>query len=150
MALPSVTELIVTSKWGTAHADTETADNAGSPVKNPNALASAAHRLLKLPHNATTLQVRMRYDDGDTITTPPTVNVFGFDESAEALATPLGESDGTTSIQLADSADDVSDGAYEYTVPVDVVLKGHRYAIVAIEIVANAAGDDPIIQARAF
>jgi hypothetical protein len=144
MTLPALAPVAVSSNWVDAHLDTETADNGGTnPVKEPDALVSASHRLLQLTRGVETLQIRMRYDDADTVTTPPTVQVFGYDENGVGMLLE-------DSAQLADDADDYSDGTYEYTTAIDVPAKGCRYAIVAIQIAAAAAGDDPIVQARAF
>jgi hypothetical protein len=85
----------------------------------------------------------MRYDDSDTITTPPTVQVFGYDERGVGMLLEDGA-------ELADSDADYSDGTHEYTAAVEVALKNCRYALVAIQVDADAAGTAPVVQARAI
>lgn len=147
MALPALTPTPVSSNWVTAHANAKTADNSGNAVTDPDGLATANHRLLSLPRGSTVLQVRMRYTDAATVTTPPTIQVFGYDEAGIGCA--LGIAAGTHENAMSDAVTDYSDGSFERTVGVDILTKGVRYAMVAIKVAANFTGAASI-EARAY
>lgn len=69
----------ITSNWVDVCTAPETADNSGSTVIRPGAITRADQSIFDSYGYGTTLEVRLKYDDGVSAVTSPVVQIFGAD-----------------------------------------------------------------------
>jgi len=123
------------------------ADNGGSTVLNPVGITRAAQGRLKLLGKGTTVQFRIRYTTGQTITAG-TIQPFGLD--GNNAPERLKDSSGAHALAfLSSAADDVQDGTYSYTDSQEVDANGAAQVIAAIKVLATGTGAaTAVLQAR--
>jgi len=93
----------------------DAADNAGSDITNPDTqITDAGAHILKKIKAGTVLRLRLRYDDGDTLTTDPVVQVFGR-HSDDGGWQRLRNKSGNIDLTLSDAATDVEDGTDKFS-----------------------------------
>lgn len=138
------------SDWATANSDPGTADNAGNTIVNPSAVTREEVSLVRTQGFGTAAQVRFAYDAAATVTTPPTVQVFGLDGRSPASYQRLKSAADQHELQLSASANDVTDGQYKYTEWQEVVLAGCQGYKVCIKTASALSGGSlpPMIQTR--
>lgn len=143
----SNTPVSVQSAWTDVVSNCETAHNSGGVVLAPGALTSNTISPYYINGKGTTIQARMKYTVGATVTTPPTIQIFGFD--INGLPERLLDSDGTHELQLAASAaNDVQLGTAAYTEPAEVDGNGSIYIMVTVKVAADTSTGIPTIQVR--
>lgn len=132
------------SDWLPVNDDPLTADNSGSPVVSPNAIATDTRHWCEVQGGCSVVELCVRYITASAGTpTNPVVNVFGRD--GNSVPRTLRDGNNDTSIELPiDVATDVQDGTlYSYSTPVVVDVRGLREFLVTIETAFNlAAGDE--------
>lgn len=127
----------VISDWVDLCTAPETADNSGSTVVAPLGITRAEQFRLFTRGIGTTLQIRLKYDDGASTLTSPVVQPFGFDGNNSPQK--LVDADGTHELTLTlDDTSDVQDGTYKYSQPVEVDMDGCASVLVAVKTAFNA------------
>jgi len=111
----------ITNKWVTAitAGGIDGQDNSGT-INDPDAhITSATTRIVKIEQAGTTLRARLKYDDGDTPDTDPTIVVFGKTgddtDGGSAWERLLNKAGSTSAIMTTATATDVQDGTNKYT-----------------------------------
>lgn len=124
--------------WQTLVTTIDTADNAGSVVVNPGGITRSAQRKLNMTGLGTTVQFRIRYAVGSTITAG-TIQPFGFD--ANSAPERLFDAAGTHALAfVSDSTNDVQDGTYGYTTSQEVDANAATSVMAAIKVAATGTG----------
>jgi len=134
---PEMVPVSIINDWVDICTAPEAADNAGSTVVAPLAITRAEQNRLRNHGYGTTLQIRLKYDDGIGTVTSPVVQPFGFDgnNAPQRLVDAEGEHELTLTIDLTN---DVQDGTYGYTAPVEVDMDGNASVLVAVKTAFNA------------
>lgn len=127
----------VISDWVDVCTAPETADNSGSTVVAPLGITREAQNRIYNHGVGTTLQIRLKYDDGAGTLTSPVVQPFGFDgnNSPQKLVNADGDHELTLTL---DATNDVQDGTYKYSQPVEVDMDGCASVLVAVKTAFNA------------
>ena len=135
--VPLIVPVSVISDWVDVCTEPETADNAGSTVVALLSITRDANNRLYNQGVGTSLQIRLKYDDGAGTLTSPVVQPFGFDgnDSPQRLVNADGDHELTLTI---DATNDVQDGTYKYTQPVEVDMDGCQSVLVAVKTAFNA------------
>lgn len=124
--------------WVTLVTTLDTADNGGSAVVNPGGITRSAQRRLKLAAAGTTVQVRVRYATGSTITAG-TLQGFGLDNNT--VPERLFDSTGTHSLSfLSDATNDPQDGTYSYTASQEVDANAAAFVMFAVKTAFTGTG----------
>lgn len=148
--VPTSVPVSVISDWVDVCDAPETADNSGSTVVNPGGITRSAQNKLYNHGIGTSLQIRLKYDAGASTLTNPVVQPFGFDGNNSPQK--LVDADGTHELTLTlDGTNDVQDGTYKYSQPVEVDMDGCASVLVAVKTAFNAtsgAEDNSAIQVR--
>jgi hypothetical protein len=147
--VPEVVPVSIISDWIDCCLTPETADNSGSTITNPAGVTDFLARLLSNVGRGTTAQIRLKYDDGITGETSPVVQPFGLDGNGSPQR--LVNASGTHELTLTmDLTNDVTDGTYKFTQPVEVDMDGNRDILVAIKTAFNGTGtkNNATIQVR--
>lgn len=127
----------VLSDWIDVCTAPETADNSGNTIVAPLGITREAQNRLFNRGVGTTLQIRLKYDDGASTLTSPVVQPFGFDGNSSPQK--LVDADGTHELTLTlDGTNDVQDGTYKYSQPVEVDMDGCASVLVAVKTAFNA------------
>lgn len=131
----------VLSDWVDICTAPEAADNSGSTVVAPLGITRAEQNRLFNRGVGTTLQIRLKYDDGAGSLTAPVVQPFGFDgnNSPQKLVDANGDHELTLTL---DGTNDVQDGTYKYSQPVEVDMDGCASVLVAVKTAFNASSGD--------
>lgn len=98
------------SQWVTAieAGGVDDADNAGSTILNPTTTIVTSNRKIIATGGAGTLMlIRLRYINGDTVTTDPVVQVFGRSTSSEAWMALRNKANSETISFATEAASDV-------------------------------------------
>jgi hypothetical protein len=130
----------VMGSWVNLCTDVATADNSGSTVVNPAAITRAAQGKLWMLGAGTSVQWRIRYTTGTTITAG-TIQPFGFD--VNSAPDKLFDDASTPSNALAfvsDASNDVQDGTYSYTASQETDANGATQVMGAIKVAATGTG----------
>ena len=135
--VPAFVPVSVLSDWVDVCTAPETADNSGSTIVSPLAITRDDQNRLYNSGVGTTLQIRLKYDDGATTLTSPVVQPFGFDgnDSPHKLVNADGDHELTLTL---DGTNDVQDGTYKYSQPVEVDMDGCASVLVAVKTAFNA------------
>jgi len=135
--VPAMVPVSVISDWVDVCTEPEEADNSGSTVVAPLSITREAQNRLYNHGIGTSAQIRLKYDDGAGTLTNPVVQPFGFDgnDSPQKLVNADGDHELTLTI---DATNDVQDGTYKYTAPVEVDMDGCASILVAIKTAFNA------------
>lgn len=143
---PVVAPVSIVSEWVDVHEAPEVQD--GNPTINPGALASSSLSILLLQGCCTTLQVRLKYRTSVAVTVEPVIQVFGC--TAGGSYQRLLNGDGQHQLTLdVDATNDVVDGTWSYSQPVEVDVDGCDSALVTVmTALAQGAQNDAVIQAR--
>lgn len=150
--VPPLNEMVpmsVLSNWVDLCDEPETADNAGNAVVNPGAITRASQRKLDTEGFGTTLQIRLKYDDGVTGVTSPVIQAFGEDGNGNWQK--LFDRNGSHELTLTVAAStDVKDADFCYTNPVEVDMDGCKKVLIAVKTAFNATGtiNTSVIQAK--
>ena len=134
-----VVPVSIISDWVECCTAPETADNAGSTVIAPLGITRSTQNRVTNVGRGTTLQIRLKYDDGVSGVTSPVVQPFGFDgnNSPQRLVNSAGTHELTLTI---DTTNDVTDGTYKFTQPVEVDMDANRDMLVAVKTAFAATG----------
>lgn len=148
--VPSIVPVSVIDDWIDICSAPETADNSGNTIVAPLGIVRAEQNRLYNNGVGTSLQIRLKYDDGAETLTSPVVQPFGFDgnDSPQRLVNADGDHELTLTI---DATNDVQDGTYKYTQPVEVDMDGSASVLVAVKTAFNAGTgteDNATIQVR--
>ena len=130
----------IMSDWVNICTDIDTADNSGSTVVNPSTITRAEQGKLSMLGSGTSVQWRIRYTTGTTITAG-TIQPFGFD--ANSVPDKLFDDASTPSNALAfvsDANNDVQDGTYSYTASQETDANGATRVMGAIKVAATGTG----------
>lgn len=128
----------VISDWQTLVTAIDTADNSGSIVLNPGGITRSAQRKMNMGGFGTTVQFRIRYTTGTTITAG-TIQPFGFD--GNGAPERLFDSSGTHALAfLSDATNDAQDGTYSYTASQEVDANAAASVMAAIKVAATGTG----------
>jgi hypothetical protein len=147
--VPEMVPVSILSDWVDVCTAPETADNSGSTVVAPLGLTREELKRLYNRGRGTTLQIRLKYDDGISAVTSPVVQPFGFDGNDAPMR--LRDAEGEHELELTiDLTNDVQDGTYGYTEPVEVDMDACASVLVAVKTAFNATGtkNNSTIQAR--
>jgi len=123
----------IISEWYTVGSTITTADNSGSVIVNPSLISGigTTRYYVSMMGRSTSLQVRMRYKTSGTVTTSPVVQMFGYTENG--LYQRLLDATALHQIPLAvDTTNDVRDGTYSYTQPVEVDASACNQVLVTV------------------
>ncbi|MBX7073595.1 MAG: hypothetical protein K1X71_10645 [Pirellulales bacterium] len=131
-----------------AQIDNEPGVQAAGVVVNPGAIARAAQTWLAIAGLGTSLQARLKYPTAATVSASPVAQVFGRDRQGRAQR--LVDAGGLHAQTLSvDVANDVRDGVYSYTQPIEVDADGCAETLVAIRTALAGTGlAGATIQAR--
>jgi hypothetical protein len=154
--LPAVVEAQEISDWVAACTAPETADNSGNTVVLPNALTRSDLVLLSSHGHGRTLQIRLKYDTGISAPTSPVIQAFGFDGTgtpSQPIGSPMRLLDGNGDHELTltiDTTNDVRDGSFKYTKPVEVDMAACSNFLIAVKTAFAATGtvNNSVIQVR--
>ena len=102
----------------------------------------SARNFLEVFNLGTSAMLRLRYPKANTVTTNPEIYVVGFD--GEDQPSFLYDSNDDHQLVLAFNANDLKDGVYGYTKPVEVDMDGCRAVTVGIVVAAALTGDAAI------
>lgn len=128
----------VVNDWQTLVTAIDTADNAGSIVLNPGGITRSAQRKLVMSGVGTTVQVRIRYATGNTITAG-TLQGFGFD--ANNVPERLFDAGASHALSfLSDATNDPQDGTYSYTASQEVDANAATSVMFAVKTAATGTG----------
>jgi hypothetical protein len=130
----------IMSNWVNLCTDIDTADNSGNTVVNPSTITRAEQGKLSMLGSGTSVQWRIRYTTGTTITAG-TIQPFGFD--ANSVPDKLFDDASTPSNALAfvsDASNDVQDGTYSYTASQETDANGATQVMGAIKVAATGTG----------
>lgn len=128
----------IVSNWVDLCSDIATADNSGNTVLNPSNITRAAQGKLAMLGSGTTVQWRIKYTTGLTITAC-TIQPFGFD--VNSAPERLLDSTGTHALAfVSDSANDVQDGTKSYTASQETDANGAFQVMGAIKVLATGTG----------
>lgn len=129
---PESTDVVVNS-------DLKTVDNAGNSVIAPLGLTRSAIKKLHIGQKATSVALRVKYTNGNTITQLPVIQPFGVDANGIPIA--LKNASGTHELSMSTATTDITDGAgFDYTDEQVVDCMGCRYLIVAVKTSASITG----------
>lgn len=131
------------SDWTAVCTDVTVTDNSTATVLNPSSISRSSQNWLEVGGIGTIVQFRLRYKLAITVTTPPVIQPFGRDMhlGGTPLAQRLLDSGGTHQLTLTpDATNDVQDGTYGYTQPVEVDASACQGVIAAVK-TAFAASD---------
>ena len=135
--VPTSVPVSIISDWVDVCTAPETSDNSGSTVVAPLGITRAEQNRIYSHGVGTTLQIRLKYDDGASTLTSPVVQPFGFDGNSSPQK--LVDADGTHELTLTlDATNDVQDGTYKYSQPVEVDMDGCASVLVAVKTAFNA------------
>jgi predicted DNA-binding transcriptional regulator AlpA len=135
----------IETNWFDVCTTPSTADNSGNAVVQPG---SITRDLLAMGSQGTLIQVRLKYPTSATVTTSPVVQLFGKDGGG--LFQRLSDIDGIHQQTLSvDTSNDVRDGTYSYTQPIEVDADACSYVLAAIKTALAGSGlTGATIQAR--
>lgn len=143
--------------WRTINSAPTTSDNSGSTVVNPGGITRSAvvDNVLSMSGKGTWVQVRLKYPTAATVTAnTPIVQLFGADRGSGNSGTALYQrlldaSSGHEQTLSVDTTNDVRDGTYSYTAPVDIDASACATVLCAIKTVLGGSGlTGAVIQAR--
>lgn len=142
-----VTPVSIVDDWQTLVTTLDTADNGGSTVVNPGAITRSAQRKLNTLRRCTTVQFRIRYTTGTTITAG-TIQPFGLD--GNGAPERLFDASGAHALSfLSDATNDAQDGTYSYTASQEVDANAAASVMAAIKSVFTGTGAaTAVIQCR--
>lgn len=137
----------VQSDWQTV-IDAGGVDGAdATPITNPAAeMAATDHHALLTEVRGTTVLLRVKYDDGISAVTPAVIQVFGGSGTVTNLGVadiyePLFDAAGNHQITMTvDTTNDVSDGTFNWTDPVELDFNGCAVVIVGIHTAFSGTG----------
>lgn len=124
------------SDWVAICTDVTATDNSTATVLNPSGITRSAQNWYEIGGVGTIVQFRLRYTTGITVTVPPVIQPFGRDMhlGGTPLCQRLVDNGGSHQITLTpDATNDVQDGTYSYTQPVDVDASACQGVIAAIK-----------------
>lgn len=123
------------ANWVVVCSAPKTADNGGSTVVQPGAITRAELKALDVRSFGSTVHLSFQYETGASAITDPEVQVFGFDDNDVPF--PLYTKDEAHEVTLAtDTTNDVRDGTWKYTEPVEILLAGASFALVTVKTAA--------------
>ena len=125
------------SHWVMVCDDVTIEDNSGDVVTNPYSITRSTQNWIQLNGLGTTVQFRLRYPVGATVSTSPIIQCFGRDVASGTTSTSKAQRLLDPSLAHAltlfvDPANDVNDGTYKYTQPVEVDAGGNIEVIAAV------------------
>lgn len=146
--------------WQTIHADAEATAETTHIDRPTSSGLNAGVRYVKVPEGAVRAQIRVQYQTGATVTTSPVVRVYGLNGTlSESGVATEGDgsiwaqrldsiSNGTGITLVMDSANDITDGTYQWSAVLEngidgspwVDLQGSSWVTVLVETAANATG----------
>ncbi|MBX9788654.1 MAG: hypothetical protein K2Y37_07035 [Pirellulales bacterium] len=133
------------SHWVAVCTDVATADNSGSVVTNPYSITRTSQNWIQLNGLGTTVQFRLQYPVGATVTTSPVIQCFGRDVAGGTASNSRADRLVDPSLAhaltlLVDPSNDVDDGTYKCTQPVEVDANGNIEVIAAVMIALAGTG----------
>lgn len=115
----------------TIHSDVTAADNGGSAITAPGAVASSTISPLLLGGLGSIVELTVKYTSSRTLSTDPIFNLFGFDSSGGettpfgGIPCPLRTSAASYDWTLADDAtNDPTLSSFKYTLAVQIDVRG--------------------------
>lgn len=117
----------------------------GGVVVNPSAITRLGQAWYKVGGLGTIVKLRLKYKDAVT-SGSVVIQLFGRSESGQCE--PLLVDDSNEYTLAVDSANDVRDGTWRYTAPIEVDAEGCQYVIAAIKTAFDGSDTEGAVQAK--
>lgn len=124
--------------WVSLRDTPATADNGGSAVTNPGNVLDTVSPRLGMDRAGTTVQIRLQYPAGASISTAPVVQLFGIDRNG--VPQRLTDADGNHELTLSAASSDPTDGTSKWTEAKEVDAQANFQVMVAVKTALAGTG----------